>query len=137
MRRDPLATLSRLRALEVAEARRALAQRQRGVAAAEARAREANAALEGEVAAEAGDFADSFAAWLPQARAACARAAGEMRLAAQAAEVARSALAEVRAAERAVELIREERARVARSDALRRDQTGLDEAAQRAGTGRP
>ncbi|WP_203071288.1 flagellar FliJ family protein [Falsiroseomonas ponticola] len=131
-RRDPLAALLKLRGLEVAAARRDLVARQAGAAAAAAREAAARRAMEAELAG-GGDFADSLAAWLPLARAARERAAGEAALASQAVEAARSALAQQRARERAVEWLLDRRAQEARDKAMRAEQNALDEAAQRRG----
>jgi flagellar biosynthesis chaperone FliJ len=131
MRRDPLATLLRLRALEVAAAQRDLAQRAQGAQAADARLRHATATMAAELTGEGAGFADSLAAWLPQARTACESAAGEARLAEQAAEVARRRLAEARAAEGALEQLCAQRAWQLRAEAAQRLQASLDEAAQR------
>jgi flagellar export protein FliJ len=132
-RRDPLSALLKLRGLEVAAARRDLVARQAGAAAAAAREAEARRAMETELAGDAGDFADSLAAWLPLARATRDRAAGEAALAAQAVEAARGALAQHRARERAVEWLLDRRAQEARDKAMRAEQNALDEAAQRRG----
>lgn len=131
MRRDPLAAILRLRALEVAFARRDLAERATGAAAADARAQAAAAALRDGATERLGDFADSHAAWQPRARADRDRAAGEARLADRAVEASRAALAGLRVAERAVEALLERRAEDARAASLRREQLAIDEAAQR------
>ena len=133
MARDPLAPLLRLRALEVAAARRDLVARQAGAAAAEDRAAAARSVLETEHRAAIGGHADSLAAWLPLARAARDRAAGEANLANQAVEGARAALAAQRARERAVEWLVEKRREEARDAAAHAAQKSLDEAAQRRG----
>ncbi len=132
-KRDPLSALLKLRGLEVATARRDLVARQAGAAAAAEREAAARRTLDLELAAGAGDFADSLAAWLPMARAARERAAGEATLAAQAVEAARTALAQQRARERAVEWLLDRRAQEARDKAMRAEQNALDEAAQRRG----
>jgi hypothetical protein len=131
MKRDPLAVLLRLRAIEVASARRDLAERLVGEAAAQQRAAAAEAVITGELAQDAAGFADSLAAWLPQARARRDRMAGDARLAGQAVDNARRALAVQRAQERAVELVRERRIAEEREQETRRGQTALDEMAQR------
>jgi flagellar export protein FliJ len=136
MARDPLAPLLRLRALEVAAARRDLVARQAGAAAAADRAAAARSALEAEQQADIPGFADSLAAWLPAARAARDRAAGEASLANQAVEGARIALAAERARERAVEWLVEKRREEAREAAAHAAQKSLDEAAQRRGVRR-
>ena len=133
MARDPLAPLLRLRALEVAAARRDLVARQAGAAAAEERAEAARAVMDAERRAAIDGHADSLAAWLPIARAARERAAGEATLANQAVEGARAALAAQRARERAVEWLVEKRQQEAREAAAHAAQKALDEAAQRRG----
>ncbi|WP_439549733.1 flagellar FliJ family protein [Falsiroseomonas sp.] len=132
-KRDPLSALLKLRGLEVATARRDLVARQAGAAAAAEREAVARSALDLELAAGGGEFADSLAAWLPMARAARERAVGEAALATQAVEAARSALAQQRARERAVEWLLDRRAQDARDKAMRAEQNALDEAAQRRG----
>ncbi len=114
-----------------ATARRDLAERQAGAAAAEQRAEVARAVLAAETGAAVMDFADSLAAWLPRAQATRDHREGEARLAGQAVEAARGALAANRARERAVEWLMEKRAADARAAALRAEQAALDEAAQR------
>lgn len=136
MARDPLAPLLRLRALEVAAARRDLVARQAGAAAAEDRAAAARSVLETELGATIPGFADSLAAWLPAARAARDRAAGEAMLANQAVDGARAALAAQRARERAVEWLVEKRRAEAQEAAAHAAQKALDEAAQRRGVRR-
>ena len=132
-KRDSLSALLKLRGLEVATARRDLVARQAGAAAAAEREAAARSAGDLEFAAGAGVFADSLAAWLPMARAVRERAVGEAALAAQAVEAARSALAQQRARERAVEWLLDRRAQDARDKAMRAEQNALDEAAQRRG----
>lgn len=132
MARDPLAALLRLRSLEVAAARRDLAERLAGLSAAEQRAAAAAAAIQAEANSEATREAPHlYSAWLPRGRAAEERAAGDARLAAQASEIARQNLAETRAGERAVEWLREQRLIEERQRAARREQAALDEAAAR------
>jgi flagellar biosynthesis chaperone FliJ len=131
MKRDPLAVLLRLRAIEVASARRDLAERLAGEAVAQQRAAAAEAVITGELAQDTAGFADSLAAWLPQARARRDRMAGDARLAGQAVDNARRALAAQRAQERAVELVRERRIADEREQETRRGQAALDELAQR------
>jgi flagellar biosynthesis chaperone FliJ len=130
MSRDPLATLLKLRALEVATARRDLAERRVRAEEADRRAAAAEATIAAEVARPA-EFADSLVAWLPLARGARDRALGEARLAEQAVEAARSQLAAERARARVVEWLMEKKAAEARAKALKREQAALDEAAQR------
>lgn len=128
--KDPLATLLKLRELELAAARRDLAER---------RARADQAAACAETAREsitiecggAVHCTDTLAAWLPVARASLDRAASEARITAQAAEASRSALADHRARARSVEWLLERRAAEARAERLQREQAALDEAAQR------
>ncbi|NKC34536.1 hypothetical protein [Falsiroseomonas selenitidurans] len=137
MKGDPLAALMRLRGLQVAAARRDLADRQAGAQAAVGRAEAAVAVLAQETQGEVAFLADSLAAWLPGARAARERAAGEARLAGQAVEAARAALVASRAQERAVEWLMESRAAAARQKVARGQQAALDETAQqRAGRGK-
>jgi flagellar export protein FliJ len=130
MSRDPLAPLKRLRTLQVATARRDLADRRARAEVAAQQAEAAQATLLNELAG-APLFADSLAAWLPVARAARDRATGDAALAEQAVEVARGALAEERSRARVVELLIERRAAEARAEAARRAQAAIDEVAQR------
>ncbi|MCQ4161973.1 hypothetical protein NON00_18825 [Roseomonas sp. GC11] len=118
---DPLAVLQRLRGLEVALARRDLAERGAQAAAAAIPA-------EGR-AAEGVDGHAAFAAWLPYGTAMRESRATEARLAAAALEAAREALVTARTAERVVELAREAKAEAARHQALRKAQAALDEIA--------
>ena len=124
---DPLATLARLRRLEVAEARRNLAERNAALAAAEARLAAARAAPAAEAAATAEFPLADYAAWLPLGLAERERAARAERHSAGLAGMAREALALRRAAERQVELLREEPAAAAALKAKRKAQALLDE----------
>lgn len=133
-RPDPLASLMKLRSLQVAVARRDLADRQAGAQAAAARDAAARDAIAAETGAEATGHADALAAWLPLARTALDRAAGEAALAGQAVEAARGALAQQRAQERAVEWLVEQRRAAARLAAGRAAQAALDESGQRRST---
>jgi flagellar biosynthesis chaperone FliJ len=125
-RRDPFATLARLRRLAVDEAKRDLAD-----ALAEARVREEAAAralllLDQEASAEAA----LYGAWLPAGLKRAGEAAAEAEAAEIAVEAARALLAEARAAERAVEVMAERYAAEAEKRAARRTQMMLDEAAE-------
>ncbi len=128
---DALATLARLRRLEVAEARRHLAERNAALAAAEARHDQARAAPGTEAArpadAASGTGPGDYAAWLPLALAERDRAARAARHSAGMATQARDALAVQRAAERQVELLREQRAAAVALKARRKAQAVLDE----------
>ncbi len=124
---DPLATLARLRRLEVAQARKQLAERNVALAAAEARHDEACAAPGREGAhADAAVPAD-YAAWVPRALAERERAARAAQHSANLAQMARDALALHRTAERQVELLREQQAAAAALKTRRRQQALLDE----------
>jgi hypothetical protein len=125
---DPLAVLARLRGLETRAAQQRLAGQLGRVAAVAARVVVAEGALLEER--DAGDPAD-YASWLPRALAERERAALAERLAETSLQTARSALADCRAAERAVERLREQHAAEARLQAGRRQQAPLDDAAQR------
>ncbi|WP_144186465.1 hypothetical protein [Elioraea rosea] len=127
MRRDPLATLARLRRLSVNEARRDLAAAIAAEDAALARAEAAERALTTE--AEQGD-PGAYAAWLPLGLAQARAEAAKADAAARASERRRLALAEARAAERSVEILAEKRDAEAAKAAQRRAQAMLDEAAQ-------
>ncbi|WP_439576634.1 hypothetical protein [Elioraea sp.] len=125
-RRDPFATLARLRRLAVDEAKRDLAD-----ALAEASARERAAAtalllLDQEASAEAA----LYGAWLPTGLKRAGEAAAEAEAAEIAVEAARALLAEARAAERAVELMAERYATDAAKRQARKTQAVLDEAAE-------
>jgi flagellar biosynthesis chaperone FliJ len=121
---DPLATLARLRRLEVAQARKQLAERNLALAAAEARHDTARAAP----GREAGTAAPAdYAAWLPLGLAERERAARAAQHSANQAQMARDALAVQRTAERQVELLREQKAATAVLKARRKAQALLDE----------
>jgi hypothetical protein len=122
---DPLAALARLRRFELAAARRRLADRLAGLAAAEARCAAAAAALAAEAA--AGDGA-AYAAWLPRGRAERDRAAGALRVAEDRMAAAQAELGAARAAAHLVESLQERRAALARRQAVRDAQSALDDA---------
>jgi flagellar export protein FliJ len=130
---DRLKPLMRLRTLEVAEARRDLAERVAGAERAALLVRTTAEAIRSEASEAGGDPALSaaYAAWLPVGRAAERRALGDQLLAETATEAARQALAAARVRERAVEWLRERAALEARLEAARREQAGIDEAASR------
>lgn len=125
-RRDPFATLQRLRGLAVDEAKRDLAD---ALAEAGAREKAAAAALRAlELEASAG--AALYGAWLPVGLKRAGEAAAEAEAAELAVAAARGLLAEARAAERAVELMAERHAAEAEKRAARKAQMALDEAAE-------
>jgi hypothetical protein len=122
---DPLAALARLRRFELAAARRRLADRLAGLAAAEARRDAAAAALAAE--ATAGNGA-AYAAWLPRGRAERDRAAGALRVAEGRMAAAQAELGAARAAAHLVELLQAQRAALALRQAACDAQSALDEA---------
>ena len=130
---DPLATLARLRRLEVAQARKQLAERNAALAAAEVRHDAARAAPGRE--AEAAKCAASaamthpaaYAAWLPLGLAERERAARAAQHSANLVQMARDALAVQRTAERQVELLREQQAAALARKVRRKQQSLLDE----------
>jgi hypothetical protein len=130
---DPLATLARLRRLEVAQARKQLAERNAALAAAEARhdvaraapGREADAANRAASAATAAPA--DYAAWLPLGLAERERAARAAQHSANLAQMARDALTLHRTAERQVELLREQQAAALALKTRRKQQALLDE----------
>lgn len=124
--RDPLATLRRLRSVQVLAARREVADRlaaAREAGEAEARTR---LALASEATASAGAPTD-YAAWLPAGRAAQAQSMAALTEASQEADVARAALAAARAAEDATQALIARRRREEERAALRRQQQRLDD----------
>lgn len=125
-RRDPFATLARLRRLAVDEAKRDLAD---ALAEAAARERAAAAAL-GALEVEAAADAALYGAWLPTGLRRAGEAAAQAEAAELAVDTARALLAEARAAERAVELMAERYAAEAEKRAARKEQMVLDEAAE-------
>jgi flagellar export protein FliJ len=133
---DPLERARQLRALAVATASRELAQ----AIAAEHEAATAHAqaieAVRREVAyasrPDADDAAvEALAAWLPQGRAAVARAEIALSRAETLTAQARATLAAARTAEASVEALIDARTNAAAAAAERREQAALDEAAQR------
>lgn len=126
-RRDPLAVLARLRGLERDRARRALADaaatRDAALAAAEA--------VQQALAAEACGTVADYAAWLPAARQARARAEDGLRRAEAGMAVARDALAEARAAAEAVETLLSARRAADRRARLAAEQALLDDLPRR------
>ncbi len=147
---DPLATLARLRRLDVAQARKHLAERNAALAAAEARHDTARAApgreaalipgreaalspsreagsIPGQEAAPEGAAPSDYAAWLPLGLAERERAARAAQHSANLAQQARDALALQRTAERQVELLREQQAAAAALKLRRKQQALLDE----------
>lgn len=125
-RRNPFATLARLRRLAVDEAKRDLADALAEAAAREKAAAAALRALEVEATADPA----LYGAWLPTGLKRAGEAAAEAEAAELAVETARALLAEARAAERAVELMAERYATAAARRAARKTQAVLDEAAQ-------
>lgn len=127
-RRDPLVSLARLRRLETGTARRRLAEEADRLRAAEGRAEAADAALrtEGEIGAAA-----DYAAWLGRGLAERDRAALGAAHAAERFALGQAALAEARVAERCIEQLQRDREAAKRSLALRKAQSGTDDAAGR------
>lgn len=125
-RRDPFATLARLRRLAVDEAKRDLAD---ALAEAGARERAAQAALR-TLEVEASADAALYGAWLPAGLRRAGEAAAEAEAAEIAVDTARALLAHARAAERAVELMAERYETEASKRAARKAQSVLDEAAE-------
>jgi hypothetical protein len=127
-RRDPVAVLARLRALELRTARR-------GAALAAARLAEAEGAAEAQDAARRAEAAGAspadYAAWRPGAEARRGALAGEVRTAEAGSAIARGALTTARAAARLVERVRAERRTEARCAALRREAAALDDVGRR------
>lgn len=127
---DALATLLRLRRLEVLTAQRDLAARRDAVQAAQLAVAAASAALDAEGMAAA-PHAGDFTAWLPRGLAQLRAREVELAGAEAAAEQARLALLAARTAENATEaLLAAARLEAARL-AARKDQMRLDEIAQR------
>ncbi|WP_165943502.1 hypothetical protein [Roseicella aquatilis] len=126
---DPLLALRRLRSLEVLDARRALAERQAAVQAAERAAAESEARLgiEAAVAAASPRGGADYAAWAPLGRAARDRSAAASAAAGEQAEAGRLALAGHRAAENAVERLIEMQREAKAVAAKRKFQALLDE----------
>lgn len=129
MPRDPLATLARLRRLEVTTAQRRLAEARGTLSARQAAAEAHEAALRAERPEDAPCTYGAFLAHGLEQRQ--VHAAATKRAEADA-EAEREALALARGAERLIEILRERRAAAARRTAARRAQARLDEAAQRA-----
>lgn len=127
MAADGLGALARRRRLQVAEAKRRMGQMLAQEAAATARLETASLALRAEAAADA----VAWRGWLGRGLAERDRAALAQDQAAARRDQAQAALAEARAAERAVEMLREQRAASARRRRLRREQGLLDDAARR------
>lgn len=125
-RRDPFATLARLRRLAVDEAKRDLAD---ALAEAGAREKAAQAALRA-LEVEASADATLYGAWLPSGLRRAGEAAAEAEAAEIAVDTARALLAQARAAERAVELMAERYETEASKRAARKAQAVLDEAAE-------
>ena len=128
MPRDPLATLAKLRRLEVGTAQRQLAEARGTLAAREAAAEAHETALRSEQPAEAPATYGAFLARGLETRRALAAATHRAEAAVDAGQ---EALALARGAEKLIEILRDRRAAAARRDASRRAQARLDEAAQR------
>ena len=126
--RDPLATLAKLRRLEVGTAQRQLAEARGTLAAREAAAEAHETALRSEQPAEAPATYGAFLARGLETRRALAAATHRAEAAVDAGQ---EALALARGAEKLIEILRDRRAAAARRDASRRAQARLDEAAQR------
>jgi hypothetical protein len=128
-RPDPLASLARLRRLETGAARRRIAEDADRLAAAEARAEAAGAALLAERG--AGAPAD-YAAWVGRGMAERDRAVLGAAHAAERLDEGRAALAEARVAERCIEQLMRDRAAAAEALLRRKAQAAADDAAGRA-----
>jgi flagellar biosynthesis chaperone FliJ len=128
---DPLATLRRLRRLEVDGAHRDLAEKLAAAREAEQRAGAARTALRTEAQAAPRDaahpLARGFSNWLPVGQNAARTTAASERAAHANAEASRAALAEARAAERAVETVQDARAAARRVTVIKREQITLDD----------
>lgn len=127
MKRDPLATLEKLRRIETTTAQRRLAEARARLAAEQAAA-EAVAAELREERADGAPF--TYGAFLARLLAAKQAQAAATARAEAAIEAERDAVAQARGAEKVVGLLRERRAAAARKDAMRIGQNRLDEAAQ-------
>jgi hypothetical protein len=136
MSRDPIEVLARVRHSVCEDARRGLAACLKAEAAADRALREAEAAIyreqEAASALDASDGAvEAFAAWLPQGRAAVARAREAEERAEAATMQARAVLAAARASAEAADRLLAARAAERATEAARRSQLALDEAAAR------
>ncbi|MBP0465504.1 flagellar FliJ family protein [Roseomonas sp. PWR1] len=127
MKRDPLATLEKLRRLEVTTAQRRLAEARTRLAAEEAAAAAVEDALRGE-SADAAPF--TYGAFLARLLAAKQAQAAATARAEAAMEAERVSVAQARGAEKVVGMLRERRAAAERREALRTGQTRLDEMSQ-------
>ncbi|MBR0682452.1 hypothetical protein GXW74_18310 [Roseomonas eburnea] len=128
MPRDPLATLARLRRLDVFAAQRRLAEARAALAARQDAAAAHEAALRAE---RPGDAPATYGAFLARGLEARQAHAAATKRAEAATEAEREALALARGAEKLIDILRERRAVAARRIAARRAQARLDEAAQR------
>lgn len=127
MPRDPLATLEKLRRLEVTAAQRRLVEAQARLAVEEA----ASAAVETELRSEVADAAPfTYGAFLARLLAARQAQAAATARAEAAMEAERMAVAQARGAEKVVGMLRERRAAVERRDAMRASQARLDDVSQ-------
>ena len=128
MPRDPIATLAKLRRIEVEAAQRSLAEAR----AALIRQQQAAAAAEAVLLAEQpGAAPATYGAFLAHGLA-LRQAQREATARAEAAEEAeRAVLAEARSAEKVIDTLRERRAAVRRRDAARRAQARLEDALPR------
>jgi len=128
---DALATLRRLRRLEVEAAHRDLAGKLAVAVEAEQRAEAARSALRTEADAAPRDaahpLAGGFANWLPAGQSAARAAAAAERAAQASAETSRAALAEARAAERAVQTVQDASTAARQAAAQKRTQLELDD----------
>lgn len=128
-RRDPLASLARLRRLETGLARRRLAEDVGRLLAAEARAEAAGAALLAEQGAAA--VPADYAAWVGRGMAERDRATLGAAHAAERLAEGRAALGEARVAERCLEELMRERADATAALLQRKEQAAADDAAGR------
>lgn len=128
MPRDPLATLAKLRRIEVEAAQRSLAEARTALSRQQRTAAEAEAVLQAEqpsgVLATYGAFLARSLAFRQARREAVARAE-------VAQEAERDALALARGAEKVIGILRERRAAARRRDAARRAQARLEDALAR------
>lgn len=128
MSRDPLATLAKLRHIEVEAAQRSLAEAR----SAAARQRDAADAAEAVLRAEQpGDAPATYGAFLAQGLARRQAQRDALARAEAAQEAERDALALAHAAEKVLGILRDRRAAACRRDAARREQLRLEDASPR------
>ena len=128
MRRDSLATLTRLRAIETTQAQAALST---AAAARRDAAQRALRAMHKVLAESPGGATVTYGTWLAHQLALRQQARAAEAACAQREEEARAALIETRRAERIVGMLRESRQEALDRNADRREAAALDEAAAR------